>query len=142
MVRQPRWSEPTEYELLPEIMDRFVCKPATSVLLMSSMPTDVATWPAPSALNVAPMPTGPLESKPRSAMAYCPFNSDSLPEPQAALTALIVSEKVICLVIGTVSESLTSTTMLFVVLGAVGVPVIVADGLPGLNTKGVGSPLE
>ena len=32
--------------------------------------------------------------------------------------------------------------MLFVVLAAVGVPVIVAEGLPELNTRGLGSAAE
>ena len=62
--------------------------------------------------------------------------------PQAALTALTVIENVICAVMGVASESLTSMMMLFVVPVAVGVPVIVADGLPGLNTRFAGSALE
>jgi hypothetical protein len=88
------------------------------------------------------MATGPPASKPRSTMAYCPLSSDSLPEPQATFAALTVSENVIWAVIGVPSESWTSTMMLLVVPLDVGLPVIVADGLPGLNIKLVGSALE
>src|SRR4029077_14985778 len=105
MVRQPRWSEPTEAARLEAVFERFVCTPDGPLLLMSSRPTRLAMCPAPSASKVAPIPAGPEESKPRSKIAYCPFRRDSLPEPQATFAALTVIEKVICFVIGTVSES-------------------------------------
>ncbi len=102
----------------------------------------MATLPAPSKLKMPPMPTGPLESKPCRSMAYWPLKRDSLPEPQAAVTGLMVIEKVICAVMGLPSESATSMMMLLVVPVAVGVPVIVADGLPGLNCRFAGSAVE
>jgi|SRR2546429_1905975 len=62
MVRQPRLSEPTEYELPTALIATFVCTPV--LLLMSSTLGSNATLPAPSALKLPAMATGPPASKP------------------------------------------------------------------------------
>src|SRR5215470_7688947 len=75
IVRQPRLSEPTEYELPTELIGTLVCTPV--LVLMSSTPAAKATLPVPSALNVPAMARGPLASKPWKKNAYCPFITDS-----------------------------------------------------------------
>ena len=72
-------------------MERF-WTPDELVLLISSTPTSVATFPVPSALKIPPTDTGPMASNPRSAKVYCPLRSDSLPEPQG-IAAETVSVK-------------------------------------------------
>lgn len=62
MVRHPRLSAPTEYELPVELIGTFVCTPV--LVLMSSTPASKATFPVPSALKLPAMATGPLASKP------------------------------------------------------------------------------
>src|SRR5215471_4516781 len=75
IVRQPRLSEPTEYELPTEFIGTLVC--TLVLVLMSSTPAAKATLPVPSALNVPAMATGPLALKPWTKNAYCPFITDS-----------------------------------------------------------------
>src|SRR5215470_11140217 len=75
IVKQPRLSEPTEYELPAGLMGTLVCTPV--LVLMSSTPASNATFPVPSALNVPATATGPLALKPWKKNAYCPFITDS-----------------------------------------------------------------
>lgn len=93
IMRQPRLSGPTEYELPAELMVTFVCTPA--LLLMSSTPTRRAILPVPSASKAPAIAAGPLVSKPWNKKAYWPWNTDSLPAPQREMVIVADADLVV-----------------------------------------------
>src|SRR5438105_3310963 len=125
MAIHPRLSPPTEYELLALLMGTFV---STALLLLtSSTPTTRAMCPAPSASNMPPSVTAPLASKPCMVNAYCPFRSDSWPDPQVMAGAeLIMVMLRFCTAncAPALLESVAFTVKLVVPLGPAGVPVM------------------
>src|ERR1700676_2439844 len=81
MARQPRWSEPTEYKLSPEIVSP-VWGPAV-LLLMSSSPAVMFPLPSAVKLPARMTPPGAPAPPPPSRNAYCPLSAASFPDGQA-----------------------------------------------------------
>ncbi len=104
------------------MMAWFNCTPAMPPSLVSTIPTNLAMCPAPSASKMPPMPTGLVPLKPCSARAYWPLRSDSLPVPQAAELMVMLSAWVAVCAVGVV-ESVALTVKLLVP-AVVGVPVM------------------